>query len=205
MNFLDFKNKMFDLGCFNIYQIKVFYPLFDRTNITRWVNNGYLIRLRGGYYTFSEYKQKAGYEFYFANKIYSPSYISLYSALSFYELIPENIVQITSVSSLKTTEFENPFGTFSYRKVKDNLMFGYIPKKIIGGKTILVASMEKALLDLLYLYPFYNTEQELLSLRLDEDILQESLNKNDFISLCDKFNSKALSLRVKKLLKTYDL
>jgi len=35
------------------------------------------------------------------NKMYSPSYVSLHSALAFYGIIPEAIVQTTAVSSLK--------------------------------------------------------------------------------------------------------
>ncbi|MCD7850081.1 MAG: hypothetical protein LUH63_10310, partial [Parabacteroides sp.] len=57
---------------------------FDRNSLTRWVKKGYLIRLRQGYFAFSEYKSKPDYFLYFANRIYRPSYISLHTALSFY-------------------------------------------------------------------------------------------------------------------------
>jgi hypothetical protein len=46
MTFLEFKDKMFDLACFNIYQINAWQPDFDRNNLTRWIKKGYLIRLR---------------------------------------------------------------------------------------------------------------------------------------------------------------
>jgi len=84
-------------------------------------------------------------------------------------------------------------------------MFGYELKLMADNRTIQFATPEKALLDLLYLYPFYNSEQELEELRLDEDYMQGDLNKDLLMDYCDKFQSKALSHRVKLLLKTYQL
>ena len=205
MNFLEFKDKMFDLACFNINQIFAWQPDFDRNNITRWIKKKYIIRLRQGYYTFPEYKNKPDYPIYFVNRIYKPSYISLHSALSFYGIIPESVVQITSVTSLKTDFFANEFGEYSYKTVKENLMFGYDLKPMADNRTIQFALPEKALLDLLYLYPFYNNEQEIEELRLDEDYLHNDLNKELFMEFASKFRSKALDRRVKLLFKTYDL
>lgn len=205
MNFLEFKDKMFDLACFNIHQVYAWQPDFDRNNLTRWAKKGYLIRLRQGYFAFSEYKNKPDYFLYFANRIYRPSYISLHTALSFYGIIPEGVVQITSVTSLKTASFNNGFGEYSYKNVKESLMFGYELKPKADNRTIQFASLEKALLDLLYLYPFYNNEQELEELRLDEDFLQDNLNKDLLMNYCARFQSKALEHRIKLLLKRYAL
>ena len=149
-------------------------PDFDRNNLTHWIKKGYIIRLRQGLFAFSEYKNKPDYSIYFANRIYRPSYISLHTALSFYGLIPESVVQITSVTSLKTASFNNDFGEYSYKNIKENLMFGYDLKAMADHRTIQFATPEKALLDLLYLYPFYNNEQEMEELRLDEDYMEIS-------------------------------
>ena len=205
MIFGEFKNKMFDLACFNTHQVYAWQPDFDRNNLTRWVRKGYLTRLRQGYFAFSEYKSKPDYAFYCANRIYHPSYISLHTALAFYGMIPEAVLQVTSVSSLKTAAFSNDFGEYHYHNVKENLMFGYDLKPMADSRAIAFASPEKALLDLLYLYPFYNSEPELKELRLDEDYLHHDLNKDLLASYCDRFQSKALSYRVKLLFKTYDL
>ena len=205
MVFLEFKDKMFELACFNINQIYARQPNFDRNNLTRWVKKGYLIRLRQGYFAFSEYKNKPDYSLYFANRIYRPSYISLHTALAFYGMIPESVVQITGVTSLKTASFVNDFGEYSYNNVKENLMFGYELKPMADNRVIQFATPEKALLDLLYLYPFYDSEQELEELRLDEDYMNEDLNKDLLKDYCAKFQSKALENRMKKLLKTYGL
>ncbi len=205
MTFLEFKSQLFDLACFNIYQVYAWQPDFDRNNLTRWTKKGYLIRLRQGYFAFSEYKSKLDYSFYFANRIYRPSYISLHTALSFYGMIPEAVVQITSITSLKTTSFANDFGEYSYKNVKENLIFGYKLKPMADNRNLQFATPEKALLDLLYLYPFYDSEQELNELRLDDDYLHEDLNKNLLMDYCARFKSKALDHRISLLLKTYNL
>ncbi|MCO5264074.1 MAG: hypothetical protein M9901_14465 [Lentimicrobium sp.] len=205
MNFLEFREKMFNLACFNVHQVYAWQPDFDRNNLTRWVKKGYLIRLRQSYFTFPEYRLKPDYSLYFANRIYRPSYISLHSALSFYGMIPESVVQITSVTTLKTASFTNIFGEYSYKNVKENLMFGYLMKQAEDMRTIHIAGPEKALLDLLYLYPFYDNVQELEELRLDTAYLQNDFNKDLFLHYCDRYHNKSLSHRVKLLLKTYEL
>lgn len=205
MNFLVFKEKMFDLACFNIHQVYAWQPDFDRNNLTRWLKKGYLIRLRRGFFSFPEYQNKPDYSFYFANRIYQPSYISLHSALAFYGMIPESVIQITSVSSLKTFSVVNDFGEFTYKNVKEALMFGYDLKNVADNRTILFATPEKALLDLLYLYPFYNTSSELEELRLDEDFLHEEFKKEVLLNYASKIKSKSVDARIKLFLKTYDL
>jgi len=205
MNFLEFKERMFDLACFTIYQVFAWQPDFDRNNITRWLKKGYIVRLRQGYYAFPEYKGKPDYSLYFANRIYKPSYISLHTALSFYGMIPEAVLQLSSVTSLKTISFTNDFGEYSYNTVKENLIFGYDLKPMVDNRAIQFATPEKALLDLLYLYPFYNNEQEMEELRLDEDYLHNDLNLERLMEYVSKFQSKALDQRVKLLINAYDL
>ena len=112
MNYLEFKNRMFDLGCFNTQQVYTWKTDFDRNNFGRWVNKGLLTRLRQGYYTFPEYVNKPDFTLLFANRIYRPSYISLHTALAFYVIIPEAVVQITSVTSLKMVYFINEIGQY---------------------------------------------------------------------------------------------
>lgn len=205
MTYLEFREKLFDLACFSIHQVYAWQPDFDRNNLTRWVKKGLLIRLRQEYFAFPEYLHKSDYAQYIANRIYRPSYISLHTALSFYGMIPEAIVQITSVSSLKTATFKNAFGEYSYKNIKCDLMFGYEPRSMTDGKALLFATPEKALLDLLYLYPFYNDVSELEQLRFDEDYMQEELNRERLDDYLRRFGSKALSRRVTALLKIYDL
>ena len=196
---------MFELGCFNIHQVYAWKPGFDRNNFVRWIRKGYIIRLRQGYYSFPEYKGKPDFAMYFANRIYRPSYVSLHTALSFYGIIPESVVQITSVTTLKTASFTNEFGEYSYKSIRENLMFGYNLKPLADGQTLQLAQPEKALLDLLYIYPFYNTEKDFEELRLDEDFLQNELDYNLLNEYALKFENMALESRIKLLINTYNL
>ena len=77
--------------------------------------------MRRGFYAFPDYRSKPDIAASFAGRMYKPSYISLHSALSFYGLIPESVVQITSVTFFKTAAFTNAFGEYSYKSVREDL------------------------------------------------------------------------------------
>jgi predicted transcriptional regulator of viral defense system len=194
---------MIELVCFNLNQIYAFQPDFDRNNLFRWKKKGYLVALRNGWYTFADFLGKPDYTCYFANRMYQPSYVSLHTALAFYGIIPEGVVQITSVSSLKTASFNNSFGEFSYKNMKNELIFGYDLRPMDKRRNLLFATPEKSILDLLYLYPFYNNEQEISELRFDETFMQDELNVERLNEFTEKFKSKALRKRVNLLLKVY--
>lgn len=204
MNYLEFRNEFFEIGCFNTHQVYATHPDFNKDNLTRWTKQRLLIKLRQGYYAFPEYLSQRDFSLYISNRIYKPSYISLHTALAFYGIIPEAVVQITAVSSLKTAEFENEFGTYLYKKMREDLIFGY-ELKPFGDRTIQFATPEKALLDLLYLYPFYNTPEEMEELRLDEDYIQNDLNIERWAEYAAKFASKALDKRVKTMMNAYGI
>jgi predicted transcriptional regulator of viral defense system len=205
MNWIEFKGRLFDFGCFGMNQVHAWQPGFDRNNLTRWLKRGYLIRLRQGLYTFPEYRDKPDMALYFAGRIYNPSYISLHTALSSYGLIPEGVVQITSVTSLKTARFSNEFGNYEYHSVRDDLMFGYEPRPMAGGRVAAYATREKALLDLLYLHPFYNTEDEMANLRLDNATLHADINRETLEAYAVRFRSRVLERRVRLMRNAYEL
>ena len=205
MNYLDFKKKLYKFSCFNINQIRAMQTDFDSNNLTRWVKKGLLTRLKRGYYSFPEHKDEPGILYYIANKIYTPSYVSLHTALSFYGLIPEAVIQITSVTSLKTVIYQNDFGEFTYKTVKKDLMFGYELKKQASGKAIKLATPEKALLDLFYLFPFYNTIKDMIALRFDDDYLHNNLDVEVMKLYYDRFKSNALGERVNIFFDAYEL
>ena len=204
MNYLSFRNRFIDLGCFSSHQVGVAFPGFDRNNLTRWQRKGLVVKLRQGFYAFSEYVAQPNFAFFVSNYMYKPSYVSLHTALAFYGIIPEAVTQITAVSALKTAAFENHFGSFSYMKMKHDLFFGYdiLP---LGERNIHIAQPEKAILDLLYLYPFYNSEQEIENLRFDEYFLSNELNIGKLALYLDKFNHKKLAKRVNILTNVYNI
>jgi len=195
MNFWQLRNQFYDLICFNINQVYAWQPGFDKNNLTRWVKQNLLVKLRNSWYSFPDYIKMSNIQY----------YVSLHSALAFYGIIPEAIVQTTAVSSLKKANFENSFGSFSYQQILPELMFGNEQKKFLNKHSLFFATPEKAILDLLYLYPQYNSEQEIIELRFDEEFMQEDLNVERLNEFTEKFQSKALRNRVDLLLKIHYL
>jgi len=205
MNFRQLRNQFYDLVCFNVNQVYAWQPGFDKNNLSRWVKENLLVKLRNSWYSFPEYQKTPDLQYFVSNRIYSPSYISLHSALAFYGIIPEAIVYTTAVSTLKKADFLNLFGSFSYQQILPELMFGYEQKPFLNKQSLIFATPEKAILDLLYLYPIYNKEQEIRELRFDEEFMLEDLNVSRLNEFTEKFQSKVLRNRINVLLKIYDL
>ncbi|MDR2146497.1 MAG: hypothetical protein LBE91_08585 [Tannerella sp.] len=204
MNYLNFRNRFIELGAFSTYQVKAAFPNISPNNLTRWQQEGFIVKLRRGFYAFQESILQPNFSLFLSNFIYKPSYVSLHTALAFYGIIPEAVTQITAVSSLKTAEFRNEAAQFSYKKIKPDLFFGY-EQKTFGNRSISIATPEKAILDLLYLYPFYNTESEIENLRFDEDFIQKELNIGKLGLYLDKFNNKKLTKRIEIFTDLYDI
>lgn len=205
VDYLAFRKQWYELGCFSIQQIYSWNPKFNRSNLINWTSKGQLIKLRNGWYAFQDYLSVPDFSQYIANRIYRPSYISLHTALAHYGMIPEEVLRITSVSTLKTYQICNGFGDYTYQTIMPEMMFGYEPKIMSNGRSILFATPEKALLDLLYLYPFYISAEDMLGLRLDEDFMAEEFDKEKFLSYVSQVGSKALSARINTLITTYGL
>jgi predicted transcriptional regulator of viral defense system len=205
MNYLQFRNQFFDFTCFGMNQVYAWQADFDKSNITRWTKQNLLVKLRNGFYSFPEYLKTPDFAYFVSNRIYRPSYVSLHSALAFYGIIPEAVITTTAVGTLKKTKFRNAFGAFSYQQILPELMFGYDQKPFLNGQKILFAQPEKAILDLFYLYPFYNNEREIIELRFDEDFMQHDLNVELLDEYTNKFQSKTVRKRVDLLLKIYAL
>ena len=71
--------------------------------------------------------------------------------------------------------------------------------------TFLFAFPEKALIDLLYLYPFYDNEREIRELRLDEDVLHEVIDLKRLELFTKQAGKKVIEKRVKIFRKVYGL
>lgn len=203
MNYLEFHKRWLAYGCFNINQIYSWLPNFNRLNLNYWIKKGLIIKLRKEWYAFTECLSIPDFTEYIANRIYRPSYISLQYAMSHYGMIPEAVMQITSVTSLKTDSFRNDFGEFYYQSVKKELMTGYKPLLMSDGRSILFAMPEKALFDFLYLNPYYNTKDEILELRLDDDFMAEEFNYDRFKQYCSLVTTKTFENRISILLNIY--
>ena len=205
MTYIQFYNDWHRLACFSVSQVRAIYPDFHRGNFLQWQRSGYIVPLRQAWYAFADYIQQPDYARFIAGKICAPSYISLHTALSFYGIIPEAVVEITSVTTQKTSRYENAFGQFSYQTIRPRLFWGFEPKTMRDGKQYMMATPEKAIIDLLYLYPQYSMPDEMRELRFDEDWMREELNKERLLEYTGRINSPTLNKRIHILLKAYDL
>ncbi len=181
-------------------------------NLVRWQKKGYLSRLRNKWYAFSDAESYENIEWLAANQIYAPSYISLNTALSWYNLIPEMITTTTSVTTLKTNKFSTPLGAFDYHRIKPDIFgFGYVLENVDdymgergNSRKIMVASPQKAILDFFYINNFYNTEKDIKDLRLNETELEKIINA-EFYQLLTRFQCRALEQRIRLMTKTSGL
>src|SRR3989344_4189475 len=78
----------------------------------RYKKGGFILQLKRGFYVFPDFLPP---DVYVANKLYSPSYLSLEFALSYHGVIPETVYEITSVTTKTTRRFETLGKAFSYR------------------------------------------------------------------------------------------
>jgi len=118
----------------------------------RWQRKGLIIKLKKGMYLLNKNDRKVDpSRVFLACQIYSPSYISLEYALSFYGLIPERVADITCVTTRKTMRFKNELGNFIYQHIKPLAFRGFVAMKDDAGFTFFIAEAEKAVVDLFYL------------------------------------------------------
>lgn len=116
-----------------------------------WRKAGKLLSLRRGMYALAEpYRRIVANPALLSNQLYTPSYLSMHWALSFYGLIPEKTVVYTAVTPRVPRTFENDFGVYLYSNLKQKFFFEYRTVNM-GGENVFVASPEKALLDLWHL------------------------------------------------------
>jgi len=143
-----------------------------KNNLTNWLKKGYINRLKRGLYEcVYPHPESDIPDFYIANRLYSPSYVSLETALSLYNIIPGIAAQVTSVTTKPTREFRNMHGVFIYRSCKKGAFTGY---KIVSyeGYKVLIADMEKALVDFLYFKLRHGMPIDFDEERFDEDVLK---------------------------------
>lgn len=118
----------------------------------RYVKNGLFIRLKKDFYIIKEKWQRNSTSEFFqiANILQVPSYISLMTALSFYDVTTQ--VQrefFESVCVKRTAKYEIDGVLFNFYKLKRELYFDFIKQG-----DFFIAIKEKALLDAIYLFSF---------------------------------------------------
>lgn len=199
MNFIKTKNALKTHPVFSIKTIKMIEPSFDSKNLVYWQKKEQVGKIINRWYYFKDIEISEKLLYFTSCQIYSPSYISLETALSYYQIIPEGVYSITAISTKKTMEFNTTLGTFLYRHVKPNLFFGY---QLIEFKssTFKMAELEKTLLDYLYLNDKTNTLDAFENLRWNRALLKEKLNIKKIHSYLKIYQNRSLEKRVDTLL-----
>ena len=89
-----------------------------RDVVTSLLKKGDIIRIRKGFYIFSEFWRRQSLEpVALSNLIYGPSALSLDFALAWYGLIPERVEMFTSITPGRSRMYKSPIGSFSYAQL----------------------------------------------------------------------------------------
>ena len=149
LKFLSFfsKNDIYQLG----KQLGLKDATID-TYISRFVKHKEIYRLKNGLYVSADFFDKnrgdISYVFYLANVLRTPSCVSSWSALQYYNLATEAIYSITSVTPKVTRNYATKAGNFAYQSIKKELFSDFSLAK--GKFDFFIATPAKALFDALY-------------------------------------------------------
>ena len=186
---------------------------YKRVNdkISYMIEKGELIPLvRGKYISGEAYRNGKVSLYPIANALYGPSYISAYTAMAFHQMIPEKVVNIESVTVLRSKTFKTAIGRFQYYKTPEASFYIGIDHMQQGASTLLIASPTKALIDALWIdqpkgISGVKTMREHLieNMRIDEEIISE-LDLN-IIADCIAYGRKKRMLGyLYKIVETYN-
>lgn len=154
--------------------------------ISRYFKRRQLHKLKRGFYVSADFLEKHGldtsYVFYLANVLRTPSYVSSWTALQYYDLTTEAILTVTSVTPKITRTYQTKAGTFIYQSINKELFTDFSLVK--GTFEFFIASPSKALFDLLYFrtHQFRGTSRDKVmalieELRIDFDEMDDSEQK----------------------------
>ncbi len=132
--------------------IESLYPELKSANkkVTWLEKQGYIIRLKRGLYVVNpEHSGKTLSSELIANHLYTPSYISMSTALRYYGLIPEAVYVNQSMTVKHSRSFQTPVGSYNYKYISREAFSIGVRSMYKGDHAFLIASPEKALCDLI--------------------------------------------------------
>lgn len=195
MNYHCLRDSLKNFTVFSLRDIFRVEPGFHRRRLNDWQAKGYIRKVIKGFYIFADLPLDEMVLFEIANRVYKPSYVSLESALAHYQLIPESVFGVTSISTRRTYRFSTELAEFRFRTVKPDLFFGY-DLVSVRGKRVKIARPEKAVLDFLYLNPRYRSGPDFESLRIDTDRFFRTVSSRGLRAAAARYARKAFTLRV---------
>jgi hypothetical protein len=148
---------------------------YSRPNdkISEMIKSGELVSLRRGLYVPGpELDLPIPESFVIANHLRGPSYVSLESALSYWDFIPERVYETSSVTTKTTKTYQTSLGRYSFQHLSTPYYsFGIRSVRLTEQQTALIASPEKAVCDKIVL----TTGVILRSISQTMDFLMEDL------------------------------
>ena len=173
-----------------------------RRQLHRWARSGRVVQLRRGVYLLcAPYAKLPVHPFAVAGALKKASYVSLHSALAHHGMIPEGVPVTTSVTSGRPEEIDTPRGRFHFRHVSTRLLFGFSEVEMAPDQRALLASAEKALVDLLYLTPHSDRIAYLRELRV---VPAESFDRDNLHQTVRRLGSRKVERAVRLLLDLWD-
>lgn len=163
-----------------------------KAQVNRALKNREIFRLKSGLYCLAqEYRNSELHPFSIAGMLYSPSYISLESALSYHSLIPEMVYDVTSVSALRSRSYETVIGNFSFTKIPtNNFKANVSAERFNDNGWAFIAGPLRAIADLVYLRKEITWQTDRLGFLLDSlRMEEEELLQISFDPYEDVYNS----------------
>ncbi len=183
---------------FSLEDLLCFFPDEKKSNwkklIYRWKKAGLIYTLKRGLYELTYPEDNFLPDLYVANKLYSPSYVSLETALSNFSIIPEVSMAVTSITTKPTRRFNNKHGLFLYRTVPAKRFSGYYIEKY-GSFDVRLAEPEKALADLIYFKTYRQKNFDFSALIEEERLEKQIISDLDFAKLDKYAKEYAIDLR----------
>jgi len=192
MKFINLLEKVSELPAFTVKFLAAGEDLKQvRLQISRWVQDGKVIRIHKGLYTLAEPYRKINPDpFYIANALKKASYVSLQSALSWHGIIPEFVPSVTSITTGRPQTIETPLGRFEYRHVSKKYFWGYEYVELKDSLYAFIACPEKALLDLIYLTPGSEQTAYIEELRLQN---YDKIDRSRLSQFTQKYESAKMT------------
>lgn len=174
--------------------------------VHRAVESGEIVRLKPGVYCLgSEFRKNDPHPYIIAGILYSPSYVSMETALSYHGLIPDAVYQVASVSLERAARFNTQFGVFTYERVPSKPFFAGVNSiELRTNSWAYVASALRAIADIIYLRKIEWKDHGLAFLTDSMRIDREDLNSVDFSvseDILNSFKSGRVRTYIKKMIK----